>query len=163
MEGIGPPNHPEEEAVALTIRRIDENKEAFRELLLLADPEWAVVEKYLSGGEMYALFEGETPVAEAVVTVREDGACELKNLATDPSHQRKGYARTLVEFLALAMAGRFDRMYVGTSGPKLYEKMGFAHAYTVKNFFVDNYSEPIWDEGELLIDMHYLVRNLGGK
>ncbi len=147
----------------MTIRKIDENKEEFRELLLLADPEWAVVEKYLANCELYALFEGETPVAEAVVTVREDGACELKNLATDPAHQRKGYARTLVEFLAQEMAGRFDRMYVGTSGPKLYEKMGFTRAYIVKNFFLDNYSEPIWDEGELLIDMHYLVRDLGGK
>jgi ribosomal protein S18 acetylase RimI-like enzyme len=142
------------------IRRIDEGREAFRELLLLADPEWAVVEKYLGQGEMYALFEGETAVAEALVTYRPDGACELKNLAVDPAFQRKGYARMLVEHVARAMAGRFEKMYVGTSGPKLYERMGFARAYTVENFFVDNYSEPIWDEGELLKDMYYLVRDL---
>ena len=49
---------------------------------------------------------------------------------------------------------------MGTSGPKLYERMGFIRAYTVENFFVDNYSEPVWDEGELLKDMYYLVRDL---
>jgi ribosomal protein S18 acetylase RimI-like enzyme len=147
----------------MIIRRIDENKEAFRELLMLADPEWAVVKKYLDGGEMYALFEGETPVSEAVVTVQEDGACELKNLATDPAYWRRGYARALVEYLAREMAGRFDRMYVGTSGPELYERMGFSRAYTVKNFFMDNYSEPIYDEGELCVDMFYLVRPLEGE
>ncbi len=144
----------------MNITRVDENREAFRDLLLLADPEWAVVEKYLHKGEMYALYEGGQAVAEAIVTVREDGACELKNLAVDPAFQRKGYARMLVEHLARTMSERFDRMYVGTSGPKLYERMGFTRAYTVPNFFVDNYSEPVWDEGELLQDMYYLVRPL---
>lgn len=146
----------------MIIRRIDEGREAFRELLLMADPEWAVVEKYLYQGEMYALFVGETAVAEALVTYRPDGACELKNLAVDPAFQRKGYARMLVEHVAREMSGRFEKMYVGTSGPGLYERMGFVRAYTVENFFVDNYSEPIWDEGELLKDMHYLVRDLKG-
>ena len=144
----------------MTIRRVHENREAFRGLLLLADPEWAVVEKYLDQGEMYALFEGETAVAEALVTYRPDGACELKNLAVDPAFQRKGYARMLVEHVAREMSERFEKMYVGTSGPKLYERMGFVRAYTVENFFVDNYSEPVWDEGELLKDMYYLVRDL---
>ena len=144
----------------MTICKIENNREAFRALLLLADPEWAVVEKYLYEGEMYALFEGETVVAEALVTFRPDGACELKNLAVDPAFQRKGYARKLVEHVAREMSGRFEKMYVGTSGPKLYERMGFVRAYTVENFFVDNYSEPVWDEGELLKDMYYLVRDL---
>jgi ribosomal protein S18 acetylase RimI-like enzyme len=149
----------------VNITKVDKNREAFRDLLLLADPEWAVVEKYLYEGEMYVLFEGGEAVAEAVVTIREDGACELKNLATAPAFQRKGYARALVDYAARQMAGRFERMYVGTSKPELYERMGFTPAYTVKNFFVDNYSEPIWDEGELCVDMYYLVRALegGGK
>lgn len=144
----------------MTIYKIENYREAFRELLLLADPEWAVVEKYLYEGEMYALYEGETAVAEALVTFRPDGACELKNLAVEPAFQRKGYARMLVEHVGREMSERFEKMYVGTSGPKLYERMGFAPAYTVENFFVDNYSEPVWDEGELLKDMYYLVRNL---
>jgi ribosomal protein S18 acetylase RimI-like enzyme len=144
----------------VTIRKIDEGREAFRALLLMADPEWAVVEKYLYEGEMYVLSEGETAVAEALVTYRSDGACELKNLAVDPAFQRKGYARMLVEHVAREMSERFEKMYVGTSGPKLYERMGFVRAYTVENFFVDNYSEPVWDEGELLKDMYYLVRDL---
>jgi len=114
---------------------------------------------------MYALFDGDEVVAEAVVTVRDDGACELKNLATAPEYQRKGHARALVDAVARQMAGRFDKMYVGTSGPALYERMGFTPAYVVKNFFVDNYSEPIYDEGALCVDMFYLVRALkeGGE
>lgn len=146
----------------MIIRRIDEDREALRDLLLLADPEWAVVEKYLADSEMYALFEGDRAIAEAVVTVRPDGACELKNLAVDPAFQGRGHARALVEFVAREMAGRFDRLYVGTSGPELYEHMGFRRAYIVKNFFLDHYSEPVYDEGELCVDMHYLVRTLGG-
>lgn len=147
----------------MTIRKIDKNREAFRDLLLLADPEWAVVEGYLYRGEMYALYEGGEAASEAVVIPREDGACELKNLATAPKFQRSGYARALVDFLCREAAGRHQRMYVGTSKPEIYERMGFAPAYTVKNFFVDNYSEPVWDEGELCVDMFYLVREIGGE
>ena len=148
----------------MTIRKIDEaNKEDFRALLLLADPEWAAVEKYLYDGEMYALFDGDKVAAEIVITRRADGHCEIKNLATDPAFWRRGYARALVDHVAGLMAGRCEKLYGGTSGPQVYERMGFAPAYTVKNFFVDNYSEPIWDEGELCVDMHYLVRDLKGE
>jgi hypothetical protein len=59
------------------------------------------------------------------------------------------------------MAARYAKMYVGTSKPEVYEGMGFERAYTVGNFFVDNYSEPVYDEGELCVDMFYLVRPLG--
>jgi len=145
----------------VTIRKVDDaHKGKFRALLLLADPEWAAVERYLSGGEMYALFDGDRAVAEVVVAERADGQCEIKNLATDPAFWRRGFARALVDHVASLMAGRYERLYVGTSKPAVYERMGFTPAYTVKNFFVDNYSEPVWDEGELCVDMHYLVREL---
>ena len=148
----------------MTIQRIDEaHKADFRALLLLADPEWAAVEKYLHDGEMYALFVEGRAAAEIVVTERADSHCEIKNLATDPAFWRRGYARALVDHVAGLMAGRYEKLYVGTSGPALYERMGFTPAYTVKNFFVDNYSDPVWDEGALCVDMYYLVRDLKGE
>lgn len=145
----------------MSIRKVDAaGREDFRELLLLADPEWAAVEKYLYDGDMYALFDGDRAVAEVVVAERADGHLEIKNLATDPAYWRRGCARALVDHVATLMAGRYRKLYVGTSKPAVYTGMGFSPAYTVRNFFVDNYSEPVWDEGELLVDMHYLVREL---
>lgn len=143
------------------VRRIGRGREHFSDLLLLADPEWNMVRKYLYAGEMYVLYAPDgTPACEAVLCERPDGACELKNLATDPRLWRRGYARALVEYLCARLAGRYGQLYVGTSRPEFYERLGFAYAYTHKNFFLDHYSEPVYDEGELCVDMIYLCRTL---
>ena len=143
----------------MTIERV-KDKERLRELLLLADPDWDMVMKYLPQGEMYAVVEAGEPVCEAVVAPREDGCLELKNLATRPDRQRRGLARALVDHLCQRYKGRYPALYVGTSGPEVYEHMGFARDYVVKNFFLDNYPEPIYDEGVLCVDMYYLKRAL---
>ncbi len=134
-------------------------KRRYMDLLLLADPEEDVVMAYLPAGELFVLFADDVAVCEAVMTRRPDGI-ELKNLATDPVHQKKGYAGRLIEFLCGHYKGLYEAMFVGTAFPGLYERWGFQYVYTVKNFFVDNYKEPIIDEGRLCVDMIYYVRAL---
>lgn len=130
------------------------------ELLFLADPDRDMVMKYLPQGEMYALFEGDEPVCQAVMFERDDGQLELKNLATDPAHQRKGYARRLIDQLCARYATRYQTLYVGTAFYGLYEHMGFSYAYTIPRFFTDNYPEPVYDEGRQCVDMLYFKRTL---
>ena len=55
-----------------------------------------------------------------------DGTYELKNIAVRPDCQRKGYGESLIDFL-----------------PE-------------KNFFIDNYNRPMFEDGVQLIDMIYL-------
>ncbi len=55
-------------------------------------------------------------------------------------------------------------MLVGTGETStilsFYESCGFEKSYRVKNFFTDNYDQPIF-EGEIqLIDMIYLKKDL---
>ena len=130
-------------------------------LLLDADPDKDVVMEYLPDSEMYVLNVNDEAVSEAVMTLREDGQIELKNLATDPAHRKMGYAKMLIEHLFTIYHGQYEKMYVGTSHAGLYEHFGFTYAYTIKNFFVDNYPEPIIDEvmGPC-IDMIYYKRLL---
>ncbi len=146
----------------IEIRRINAGKDAHRELLLLADPDWTMVEKYLEDGEMYVMFASGKPVCEAVVTRREDGACELKNLATAEDEQNKGYAGRMLDHIFKLYATQYPRMYVGTADQQVafYEKFGFVRAYVSKNFFVDNYPEPIIDHGQQCVDMVYLCKSL---
>ncbi|MDL2206605.1 GNAT family N-acetyltransferase [Eubacteriales bacterium OttesenSCG-928-N13] len=136
------------------------DKQALREMLLDADPDWDVVMAYLPDGEVFVLTLHDVPVCEAVMVWREDDQIELKNLATDRAHQRKGYARQLVHHLFGHYQGRCDWMYVGTAFPGLYERLGFEYAYTVENFFIDNYPEPIIDEGRQCVDMIYYRRSM---
>ena len=41
-----------------------------------------------------------------------------------------------------------------------YESCGFTRAFTIPNFFTDNYDHPIWECGVQLVDMVYLKMDL---
>ena len=41
-----------------------------------------------------------------------------------------------------------------------YKKRGFVKTHTIKNFFIDNYSHPIFENGKQLVDMICLKKNL---
>ena len=53
-------------------------------------------------------------------------------------------------------------MIVGTGdSPRIilfYKSCGFKDSHRVKNFFINNYTQPIFEEGVQLIDMVYLKK-----
>ena len=59
----------------------DSDKINFLELLLLADEELKMLEKYLYRGEMFALYD-ENLKSVCVVTQESENVCELKKNAT---------------------------------------------------------------------------------
>ena len=148
----------------MTIREIKTGKKRYLDLLLLADEQEDMVDRYLERGTMYVLEADGGVRGECVVTLEPDGVLELKNLAVDPAFQGRGYGRALVEFLAETWAGRCSALQVGTGDSPatvpFYEKCGFIRHHRVKNFFPDHYRRPIFDGGVLLTDMVYLERKL---
>ena len=102
--------------------------------------------------------------AECVVTEEGNGVLEIKNLATQPDSQRRGFARSLIHFLSETFAGEFTTLLVGTGDSPLtipfYEKCGFVRSHIVKDFFTRNYDHPIIEDGVLLTDMVYLKKQL---
>ncbi|WP_312643459.1 GNAT family N-acetyltransferase [Hydrogenoanaerobacterium sp.] len=143
------------------IRKIDQDKKAYLNLLLLADPDEAMIDRYLADGGMFVLFEGETAVSVCVVTELSTMACELKNLITDERFQRQGYGTRLVRYIMELYGESFDEMLVGTSNAvdssiRFYQSLGFVYSHTVPNFFVDYYPEPILENGVQCRDMVYL-------
>ena len=150
----------------MEIRQIFENKKQFMDLLFLADEQEDMIDRYLSDGEMFVLFDPEA-VGECVVVDLGDGVFEIKNIATDPSVHGKGYGRALIEFVMDHYKGRCKKMLVGTGDSPLtvpfYKKCGFTEHHRVKNFFIDNYDHPIFEEGIQLVDMVYLSREPNGN
>jgi len=147
----------------MKIIEITENKKALLPLLLLADEQEDMIDRYLDRGRMYAL-EDSGILCECVVTDEGNGILEIKNIATDPRHQGKGCAKALIEFLVREYAGKYTALQVGTGDSPLtvpfYEKCGFVRSHTVPNFFTDNYDHPIYECGIQLVDMVYLRRPL---
>lgn len=151
----------------ISIRQIISDKKKFLDLLLLADGQESMIDRYLERGEMFALYDKNTLRTTCVVTDEGDGTAELKSLATYPQYQRQGYGKRLVLFLFEHYRGRQHTMFVGTGdSPQtvpFYEDCGFTYSHRVKNFFTDNYDHPIFDEGWLLVDMVYLRKELTGN
>lgn len=147
----------------MKIREVNENKKQFISLLLLADEQESMVDRYLKKGTMYVLEDGNVK-AECVVTDEGNGILEIKNIAVDPKNQGKGYGKMLIDFLIRKYADRYSVLQVGTGDSPLtipfYEKCGFIRSRSVPNFFTDNYDHPIYDGGVQLIDMVYLQRRL---
>lgn len=147
----------------MRIKEIRSNKKEFLDLLSLADEEEHMIDRYLENGRMFVLYDDDLK-CEAVVTELNDTECELKNIATMPSEQGKGYGKAMIQFLFDEFLGRYQTMYVGTGDvPSIlnfYKNCGFRESHRLKNFFTDNYREPIIDQGVQLIDMVYLRNDI---
>lgn len=145
----------------MNIRVIHKNKKRFLPLLLLADEQEDMIDRYLERGTMYVLEDGGVK-AECVVTDEGGGILELKNLAVEPEAQRKGYGKALIDFLVCKYKGRYSVLQVGTGDSPLtipfYEKCGFVRSHIIENFFTDNYDHPIYECGVQLTDMIYLQK-----
>ena len=81
----------------MEIKLITSNKKQFLDLLLLADEQESMIDKYLERGEMFALYDDGLK-AISVVTCEGEGIYEIKNIAVCPSSQRKGYGKRLVDY-----------------------------------------------------------------
>ena len=147
----------------MNIRVIHKNKKRFLPLLLLADEQEDMIERYLERGTMYVLEDGGVK-AECVVTDEGGGILEIKNIAVMPEHQRAGYGKALIDFLVRKYKGRYSVLQVGTGDSPLtipfYEKCGFVRSHQIANFFTDNYDHPIYECGVQLIDMIYLQKHI---
>ena len=147
----------------MKIIEVKENKKQYLDLLLLADEQEDMVDRYLDNGKMYVLDDNGVK-CECVITDKENDILEIKNIATVPEYQGKGYARALIEFIVNNYREQYAILQVGTGDSPLtipfYEKCGFVRSHIISNFFIDNYDHPIYESGIQLVDMVYLQRSL---
>lgn len=146
----------------MEIKIIQNNKKDFLDLLLLADEQEDMIDKYLYRGELFALYD-EDLKSVCVVTKENADEYELKNLAIYKKYQGQGYGSSLVKYLFEYYKGKCKTMLVGTGDSPLtipfYEHCGFKISHKIKNFFIDNYDKPIFENGVQLIDMVYLRKD----
>lgn len=145
----------------MTIMEIKDNKKQYLSLLLLADEQENMIDRYIDKGTMYVL-EDNGIKSECIITDEGNGILEIKNIATVPEYQGKGYGKTLIDFIAAKRKNHSSVLQVGTGDSPLtipfYEKCGFVRSHSIPNFFTDNYDHPIYECGVQLVDMIYLQR-----
>ncbi len=142
------------------------DKKKYLSLLLLADEQESMIDRYIDKSKMYVLDDGGVK-GEIVVCGIDDDVLEIKNLAVLPEFLRKGYGRQLIEFICSLYKNKYSVVQVGTGNSPLtipfYEKCGFKKSYVVKNFFTENYDHTIIENGVKFVDMIYLTKQLNKR
>lgn len=148
----------------MEITELRDNKKQYLELLLLADEQEDMIDRYLEKGKMYILTEENAVKAECVVTDEGGGVLEIKNIAVKPEFQGKGYGKAMISFIEEKYRENFSILQAGTGDSPLtipfYESCGFSRSHIIKDFFVDNYEKPIFECGVRLRDMVYLRKKI---
>lgn len=148
---------------SIVIKKEKENKEQYMDLLLEADPSKDMINNYLKNGELFVLTYKDDVACIAVVTKIDEDTVELKNIATKKEYRGNGYGKKMLKYLADNYKQKYKKMLVGTTENNIpfYVKQGFdKYEKTIKNFFVDNYDEEIWDGDLHCADMYYYSKDL---
>ena len=147
----------------MEVKIINNNKKDFLDLLLLADEQENMIDKYLNRGTLFALYDDGLK-SICVVTDEGDGYYEIQNLATYEQFQKQGYGRNLVSHVCNYYRGKGHTMIVGTGDVpwivSFYKNCGFSFSHRLENYFLENYDEPMFDAGIQLKDKVYFKMNL---
>ena len=72
-----------------------------------------MIARYLDKGKMYVLDDNGIK-CQCVVTNEGNGVLEIKNIATVPEYQGKGYAKAMIDFIIAKYREDYSVLQVGT-------------------------------------------------
>ena len=145
---------------SLAIRKVDDGKRDFIDLLLIGDESEDMIMKYLDRGNLYVGSMDNKDVAVIVTVEKDNGSVEIKNLAVDAAFRRRGIGRKMLVYVEKLYPD--NKIILGTgetpSTLRFYRSCGYRYSYRISNFFTDNYPNPIVEEEVTLRDMVYLYK-----
>ena len=151
----------------IMITRLKNNESAPMPLLLLADPSEKNILKYLDHSDIYVALENEIMIGVYVLKNIGPSKVELMNIAVAESHQGMGVGKALVQHaIEAAKNSRMQSIELGTGNSSiqqlaLYQKCGFRMKEIVHDYFIEQYDEPIYENGIQCRDMVRLGIDLG--
>lgn len=136
-----------------------------KSILLHADPSEDCINKYLSGSKCFGAFIEGSLVGVCVTNLNQNNVWEIFNIVVLPEKQKQGIGTKLLKFVINYFKGIGEKQLelgTGTFGYQLlfYQRLGFRVKSIRENFFIDNYSEPIYEQGVQLKDMLRLTIKL---
>lgn len=148
------------------IRLLEKEKPIPYDLLLLADETIEAINKYIHQSDIYVLERDNRIIAVFALQTISNDTVEIKNIAVYTALQGQGIGqRLLKDAINLAKEKGFKEIIIGTGDAGiqqlyLYQKVGF-EIYDIKHrFFLDNYPEPIFENGIQLKHMVMLRKEL---
>jgi aminoglycoside 6'-N-acetyltransferase I len=148
------------------IRKLSKDEKIPYELLLIADPTEEAINKYIFNSDIFVFEQNNKIVGIYAVQAIGGDRVEIRNMAVAAECQGRGIGRLLLRDAVLrAREAGYKVIRIGTGDAskkqlRLYQEEGFEVVGVRKNYFVDNYPEPIDEEGMRLKDMVMLEKEL---
>ncbi|EAR10585.1 GNAT family N-acetyltransferase [Reinekea blandensis] len=122
------------------------------DLLLEADPSEASISKYLTDSWCFAAMASERVVAACLVKALSNDVAEIFNISVYPEFQGQGVGSELLKTVVSQLPAKgIKRVELGTGtfGYQLtfYQRLGFRVDSIVKDYFLRNYPDPIFENG----------------
>lgn len=150
----------------INIHKLKNNEDIPYSLLLLADETVEAINKYIFDSEIYVLENENDMIGVYALLFLDKDSAEIKNIAVDEKFQNKGFGKMMLKdasnrakergckniFIATADAG-IKQLYI-------YQKAGYEMDKILKNVILDNYPEPIFENGIQLKHMVLLKKEL---
>lgn len=154
------------EYVNISVKRLNEIEGIPYELLMLADPSKRMIDTYLKASEIFVATLNLNVIGAFVLFPLSANSAEIKNIAVKSEFQGTGVGKLLLDYaIETARKGNYKSIFIGTANSSigqlyLYQKKGFEITSVIKNFFMNNYAEPIYENGIQAKHMIMLVREL---
>lgn len=154
-------------ATSIQLRWLKKGESLPMGLLLQADPNRELVAAYCDKGEiLVAELKAGTVGVCAIVFDEENGIAEIKNISVLDSYQNEGIGKRLITSAEQFCKNKgIGSLRVGTGNSSLiqiafYQKCGFRMSEIVKDYFIKNYPNPIYENGIQCIDLLYFEKSL---
>lgn len=142
-------------------------KQVPKALLLLADPDWSKVQQALEQATVYGYQLAGKIVGVLVLQPQTATVKEITIVAVVPSYQHQGIAKALLQTVIKSCQQDVacEQLQIGTGNSSLrqlalYQHAGFEMVSVWVNYFVDNYPEPIYENGLQCKSMVRLALNV---
>lgn len=151
----------------MTTRLLSQEEKLPYDLLLLADEFVEVIDQYIFDCEIYVYEEDQQIIGLYALYKISHDEVEIKNIAVRTDHQGKGIGKQLLQDAdRRARARGFQTICVGTGDVMMmqllfYQKSGFEMSGLKKNFYLNNYPAPLYENGLQLKHMVMLTKDLG--
>jgi ribosomal protein S18 acetylase RimI-like enzyme len=137
----------------ISVQQVNGHENMPYDLLLLADPSTEMIDAYLKQSKVFVATLGQEVIGTIVISALSAQCAEIKNIAVRSEFQGKGVGKRLLDFaIETARNANYQSLCIGTSNSSiaqlyLYQSKGFEIKEIIKDFFINNYPEPIYENG----------------
>ena len=149
-----------------SVRKLENSEAIPYQILLLADETKEAIDRYIFDAEIFVLEKFDEIIALYALKAINSNQIEIKNIAVKEDFQGKGIGTFLLNdaFIRAKNLG-FHSLLIGTGDASikqlaLYQREGFKKYEVIKDFFIDNYPEVIYENGIQLKDMIVLEKKI---